>query len=119
MTSAWSSSAWSLAFSLRHDSGTGRCRTTCGHQNQRPSSAAMDGVMKDLITRVSNNRPMAIVEPTCARTLSSPKTMVAMVSANTRPADVTTEPVPPMERMMPVFNPAGISSLNRETSSRL
>ena len=40
-------------------------------------------------------------------------------AANTMPADVTTPPVPAMDRMMPVFKPAWISSLNRETSSRL
>ena len=45
--------------------------------------------------------------------------MDIMVKANTRPAEVTTEPVPTMARMMPVFNPAWISSLTRETSSRL
>ena len=42
-----------------------------------------------------------------------------MVNANTRPAEVTTEPVPAIDRMMPVLSPAWISSLNRDTSSRL
>ncbi|CDO08306.1 hypothetical protein BN977_03865 [Mycolicibacterium cosmeticum] len=42
-----------------------------------------------------------------------------MVNANTRPAEVTTDPVPPMDRMMPVFSPAWISSLNRDTNNRL
>jgi len=32
---------------------------------------------------------------------------------------VTTEPLPAMDRMMPVLMPAWISSLNRDTSSRL
>lgn len=42
-----------------------------------------------------------------------------IVKANTRPAAVTTDPVPPIERMIPVLIPAPISSWNRETSSRL
>ena len=45
--------------------------------------------------------------------------MDAIVNANTSPAFVTTLPVPPIERMMPVFRPAWISCLNRETNSRL
>ena len=43
----------------------------------------------------------------------------AIVAENTRPAAVTTRPVPAMDRMMPVFRPACISSLNRETKSKL
>ena len=35
----------------------------CGHQNQRPSSAAIDGVMNDRTTRVSNSRPRPMVVP--------------------------------------------------------
>ncbi len=42
-----------------------------------------------------------------------------MVKANTNPAAVTTPPVPAMARMMPVFNPAPISSLKRDINSRL
>ncbi|CFS32328.1 Uncharacterised protein [Mycobacterium tuberculosis] len=42
-----------------------------------------------------------------------------MVTANTMPAAVTTPPVPAMARIIPVFNPAPISSFNREISSRL
>jgi hypothetical protein len=34
-----------------------------GHQNQRPSSVAMDGVMKDRTISVSNIRPRPIVVP--------------------------------------------------------
>jgi hypothetical protein len=34
-----------------------------GHQNQRPSSAAMAGVMKDRTTRVSKSSPSMMVEP--------------------------------------------------------
>ena len=34
----------------------------------------------------------------------------AMVAANTNPADVTTEPVAAMARMIPVFRPPGSSS---------
>ena len=43
----------------------------------------------------------------------------AMVNANTSPAAVTTDPLPAIDRMMPVLMPAWISSLNRETSSRM
>ena len=46
-------------------------------------------------------------------------TIDIMVKANTRPAAVTTPPVSPIERMMPVLSPAPISSWNRDTSSRL
>ena len=42
-----------------------------------------------------------------------------MVKANTRPAEVTTDPLPPIARMMPVLIPAGISSLSLATNSRL
>ena len=47
-----------------HGDGSGRCRTRCGHQNHLPISAAIDGVMNDRITSVSNSRPSAIVVPT-------------------------------------------------------
>ena len=102
-----------------HGEGFGRVRTFWGHQNHRPSSAAIDGVMNDRTIRVSNNRPMPIVEPICGHHVRSLNIIAAMVNANTRPADVTTAPVPAIERMMPVFIPAWISSLNRDTSSRL
>ena len=49
---------------LGHGTGRGRVRTCCGHQNQRPSSAAIDGVMNDRITSVSKINPMPIVVPT-------------------------------------------------------
>jgi hypothetical protein len=97
----------------------GRGRTLIGHQNQRPSSAAMDGVMNERTTNVSNNRPRPIVVPTWPMMRRSLTTIEAMVNANTRPADVTTLPVLPIARMMPVFKPAGISSFNRDTNSRL
>ena len=48
----------------------GRGRTRCGHQNQRPSSAAIDGVMNDRTISVSNSRPIAIVVP-CHRVLGA------------------------------------------------
>ena len=57
-------------------------------QNQRPSSAAIDGVMND---RTRNAKPH-------------------MVKANIRPAAVATEPVPAIVRISPAFNPAPISS---------
>jgi hypothetical protein len=99
--------------------GAGRGRTTCGHQNQRPSSAAIDGVMNALITKVSNNRPNPIVVPTWATTTMALTDIDIMVNANTRPAAVTTDPLPPMARMIPVLIPAGISSFIRATNSRL
>ena len=43
---------------------TGRVCTRCGHQNQRPRSAAIDGVMNERTISVSNSRPSPIVVPT-------------------------------------------------------
>ena len=60
-----------------------------------------------------------MVVPIWASTIRSPTTKPHMVNANTRPAAVTTEPVPAMVRIRPVFRPAPISSLNREITSRL
>ena len=57
--------------------------------------------------------------PIWATTVNSLTAMDIIVKANTSPAEVTTEPVPPIARMMPVFSPAWISSLRRATSSRL
>jgi hypothetical protein len=42
----------------------GRGRTLIGHQNQRPSRAAMEGVMNERTTNVSNIRPGPMVVPT-------------------------------------------------------
>ncbi|SKW97365.1 Uncharacterised protein [Mycobacteroides abscessus subsp. massiliense] len=42
-----------------------------------------------------------------------------MVNANTKPAEVTTLPVPPMARIIPVLIPAPSSSFIRETNNRL
>ena len=70
-------------------------------------------------TKVSNSRPIAIVDPSWPMVTRSLTTIDAIVSANTTPATVTTLPVPPIERMIPVLIPAGISSLNRDTNSRL
>ena len=75
--------------------------------------------MNERTTRVSNNRPSAIVLPTWPATIRSLTIIEAIVKANTRPAEVTTAPVPAIERMMPVLIPAWISSLNRDTSRRL
>ncbi|SIN51177.1 Uncharacterised protein [Mycobacteroides abscessus subsp. abscessus] len=69
--------------------------------------------------RVSKSRPNAIVVPTCPMMRRSLTTMTAMVKAKTSPAEVTTLPVPPIERMMPVFRPPCSSSLSRETNNRL
>ena len=52
------------AAGVGHGDGTGRVRIRCGHQNQRPSSAAIDGVMNDRITSVTKIRPMPMVVPT-------------------------------------------------------
>ncbi|CNV36652.1 Uncharacterised protein [Mycobacterium tuberculosis] len=60
-----------------------------------------------------------MVVPTWAITVSSLTANDIMVKANTSPAAVTTDPLPPIARMMPVLIPAWISSLSRATSSRL
>jgi len=99
--------------------GTGRCRTCCGHQNHLPSSAAMDGVISDRTISVSKSRPRPMVVPTWPMTVSSLTDSFIIGERETSPADVTTDPVPPIDRMMPVFKPAWISSLNRATMSRL
>lgn len=50
----------------------------------------------------------------------SPEIIEPIVKAKTSPpAAVTTVPVLPMDRMMPVLMPAPISSMNRDTNSRL
>jgi hypothetical protein len=46
-----------------HSTGLGLVRTFCGHQNHRPISAAIDGVINDRMTKVSNNNPKPIVVP--------------------------------------------------------
>ena len=79
----------------------------------------MDGVMNDRTINVSNSRPRPMVVPTCPMMRRSLTTIDAMVNANTRPADVTTLPVLPIARMMPVLSPAWISSFSRDTSNRL
>ena len=60
-----------------------------------------------------------MVVPTCPMTLRSLTAIDIMVKANTKPAAVTTEPLPPIARMIPVLMPACISSLSRDTKSRL
>ena len=52
-------------------------------------------------------------------TVNSLTAIDIMVNANTNPAEVTTDPVPPIARMMPVFSPAWISSFSLATNSRL
>ena len=70
-----------------------------GHQNQRPIIAATDGIMNERTINVSNNRPSAMVVH-LPITLSGLIANVAIVAANTRPADVTTAPVPAIDRMI-------------------
>ena len=82
-----------------------RGRTIWGHQNHRPSMVAMDGISSERTISVSSRSPIAMVEPICATTVSSLPSIAAMVNANTRPADVTTPPVPAMDRMIPVLRP--------------
>jgi len=79
----------------------------------------MEGVMNARITRVSNNNPNPIVVPIWAATVIALTDIDIIVNANTRPAAVTTDPLPPMARMIPVLMPAGISSFIRATNSRL
>ena len=59
-----------------------------------------------------------MVVPTWPIIRKSLNTIEAIVKANTRPAFVTTLPVPPIARMIPVFIPAAISSFIRDTSSK-
>ena len=61
----------------------GRVRTFSGHQNQRPKSAATDGVMNDRTTKVSNSYPIPMVVPTWPMTRSSLIAIELMVKANT------------------------------------
>lgn len=79
----------------------------------------MDGVMNARITKVSNSKPIPIVVPTWATTVSALTDIEIMVNAKTSPAAVTTEPLPPIARMIPVLIPAGSSSFRRATNSRL
>ena len=79
----------------------------------------MEGVMNARITKVSNNRPIPMVVPICATTTMALTDIDIMVNANTRPAAVTTDPLPPMARIIPVLMPAGISSFIRATNSKL
>ncbi len=81
--------------------------------------AAIDGVISDRTISVSSSSPMPMVMPPWPTLSRSPEIIEPMVKANTRPAAVTTVPVLPIDRMMPVLMPAPISSLNRDTSSRL
>ena len=90
-----------------------------GHQNHRPSAAAIDGVMNDRTISVSTSSPKPMVVPNWPTTRRLLTIIDAMVKANTKPAAVTTLPVAPMPRMIPVFRPAWISSLSRDTTSRL
>ena len=65
----------------------------------------MAGVMNDRTTSVSNSSRARWWCPSGPMTRRSLTTIEHMVSANTRPAAVTTLPVPPIARMMPVFRP--------------
>jgi hypothetical protein len=51
--------------------------------------------MKARITNVSNNRPNPVVVPIWATTTMALAAIDIMVNANTRPAAVTTDPLPP------------------------
>ncbi len=52
---------------------------------------------------MSNTRPNPIVVPIWATTTMALAAIDIMVNANTRPAAVTTDPLPPMARMIPVL----------------
>ena len=75
--------------------------------------------MNERTTKVSNSKPRPMVVPTWPIIRKSLTTIEAIVKANTRPAFVTTLPVPPIARMIPVFIPAAISSFIRDTNNRL
>jgi hypothetical protein len=79
-----------------------------GHQNQRPSSVAIDGVTNDRMMKVSSNNPRPMVVPTWPIDRRSLVIIDIMVKANTSPAEVTTPPVLARARMSPVFIPAGL-----------
>ena len=102
----WFRAAVRRGFRAAVTRGTGLVRMRCGHQNQRPSRAAIEGVMKERTTRVSNSRPIPMVLPTWARMTRALRPKESLVNANTRPAEVTTAPVPAIDRMMPVLMPA-------------
>ena len=70
-------------------------------------------------TRVSNKSPTAMVVPIWAMLSTLLLSNASMVSPKTMPATVTTPPVPPKARMMPVLRPAAASCLMRNASSRL
>jgi len=63
----------------------GRRRTLCGHQNQRPRSAAMDGVMNERTISVSNNSPRPMVVPIWPRIRRSLTMKEDIVAAELRP----------------------------------
>ena len=57
-------------------------------------------------TRVSSKSPTAMVVPICAMLSTLLPSSASMVIPKTMPAVVTTPPVPPNARMMPVLMPA-------------
>ena len=67
-------------------------KVSSGHQNQRPSAAAIAGVMKARTINVSTSRPNPIAMPNCPITRRSLTIIDAMVAANTMPAAVTAPP---------------------------
>ena len=103
---------------LQHLAG-GAGRTRCGHQNQRPSRVAMDGVMNERTISVSNSRPRPMVVPIWPSTCRPLNTNDAHGDGEHQTGGGHHRPEPAIARMMPVFSPAWISSLNREISSRL
>jgi hypothetical protein len=64
--------------------------------------------MKARITNVSNNRPNPVVVPIWAITTMALAAIDIMVNANTRPAAVTTDPLPPVARVFPDYQAASL-----------
>ncbi len=66
----------------------------------------MDGTTSARTTRVSIKSPTAMVVPIWAMLSTLLPSSASMVSPKTMPAVVTTPPVPPNARTMPVLMPA-------------
>ncbi len=79
----------------------------------------MAGTMKARTIRVSKSRPTAMVVPIWAMLSTLLVSRASMVRPKTIPAVVTTPPVPPNARMMPVLRPAGASSLTAQREQQV
>src|SRR5262249_54856169 len=116
----WRQQAAAQRLRVLHQGREGRPRlSACGHQNHLPNNATMAGVTSARTTSVSSTSPTAMVVPICAMLSTLLPSSASMVIPKTMPAVVTTPPVPPKARMMPVLSPAAASCLIRSASNRL